>query len=54
MSVIEKKRLVISHVGDSRAVIARKTPSGFQAVPLTRDHKLDIPEEKYRIRKQNG
>ena len=40
---------VCANVGDSRAVLARKTGSCLTALPLSRDQKPDVPEEKQRI-----
>ena len=41
--------LLCANVGDSRAVLGRRDGSSFIAVPLSRDHKPDVEEEKQRI-----
>jgi serine/threonine protein phosphatase PrpC len=42
-------------VGDSRGVLARVSRNGgYDAVPLTKDHKPMLPEEKARIIASNG
>mmetsp|Transcript_52908 Transcript_52908/g.113430 ORF Transcript_52908/g.113430 Transcript_52908/m.113430 type:complete len:662 (-) Transcript_52908:95-2080(-) len=43
-------RLVVGHVGDSKAILCR----GGEAIPLTKDHKPDSPEEKRRVEKAGG
>ena len=40
---------ICANVGDSRAVLGRKTASGMVALPLSRDQKPDVPEERQRI-----
>lgn len=42
-----QEKLVLAHVGDSRSIIGNA--KGGKAVPLTIDHKPDLPEEKARI-----
>lgn len=46
--------LHISNIGDSRAVLAREQYGSLKAVPLTVDHKPDLPEEKHRIEMYSG
>lgn len=41
--------LICANVGDSRAVLARRTGDSFTAVALSRDQKPDVEEEKQRI-----
>jgi len=48
------QRLLVAHVGDSRAVFGRRRRSRDPAAPwhvveLTRDHKPDLPDERARI-----
>ena len=45
-------RLIVSNVGDSRAVLGRRSaesPSGYLALDLSIDHKPDRPDERQRI-----
>jgi serine/threonine protein phosphatase PrpC len=44
----------MANVGDSRAVLAKRTPSGYQAKRISVDHKPNLPEEKSRIESKNG
>ncbi len=48
------KKLLLAHVGDSRAIIARKSEHGLRAFPLCRDHKLSLPDEKKRVAEAGG
>lgn len=50
VAVLVDQRLILAHVGDSRAVL------GFQkrAVPLSRDHKPNRSDEKIRIERTGG
>lgn len=43
-----------ANVGDSRAVLGRKSPSGWDTIQLTEDCRPDLPEEKDRIELQGG
>jgi serine/threonine protein phosphatase PrpC len=55
VSVLLKGQLLVcANVGDSRAVIGRKTPEGWQVIPLSHDHKPDLPYEKKRIEACGG
>mmetsp|Transcript_99885 Transcript_99885/g.286990 ORF Transcript_99885/g.286990 Transcript_99885/m.286990 type:complete len:359 (+) Transcript_99885:92-1168(+) len=49
----ELKRLICSHVGDSTAVLLKRTSTSDRLVAesLTRDHRPDLPEERKRIEK---
>ena len=44
-----KSKLYTANVGDSRAVLIRKKNGKLFAVPLSRDHKPEDPEERERI-----
>merc|ERR1711871_908660 len=45
-----KGKLTSLNCGDSRAIIARRTDYGkYMAIPLSNDHKPDLPEERRRI-----
>lgn len=49
------QRLLVANAGDSRAVLARRAPSGAVAcVALSSDHKPDTPAEMARIHKAKG
>ena len=55
VSFLKGKTLTTAWVGDSRGVLGRaKKGGGFEAVPLTKDHKPTAPEEKARIVATNG
>lgn len=48
--------MYIANIGDSRCVLARKSQTGdyIEAVPLSTDHKPDVPTEKARILAAGG
>ena len=46
--------LYIGYVGDSRAIMGRRTSSGYISVPLTTDHKPEVFAEKIRIENFGG
>lgn len=48
--VVGKEEIVVANCGDSRAVLC----SGGVAVPLSRDHKPDLPDERERIEAAGG
>jgi serine/threonine protein phosphatase PrpC len=49
-------RLVVANVGDSRAVLGRRSDTGrhVRAVELSSDHTPDRPDEAKRLQKANG
>lgn len=50
-------KLFCANVGDSRAILALRTPSFFskwEHIPLSIDHKPDLPKEAERILKAGG
>jgi len=49
-SVGQPKRIVVANVGDSRAILCR----GGTAVPLSEDHKPELPTERSRIENAGG
>jgi len=53
---LERNRLVVSHVGDSRAILLRRAPSdgGLTPEALTVDHKPELPAERQRITSLGG
>lgn len=50
----DEGKIVIAHVGDSRAVLASKSGGKWKAEELTEDHKPNLPGEKARIEKAGG
>jgi len=52
--VIRGNWLVCSNVGDSRAVLGRKSGNTWQAVAISRDQKPDNPVERQRIEARGG
>ena len=46
--------LMCANVGDSRAVVGRLSPEGWYALPLSTDHKPNIPQECLRIESSGG
>lgn len=50
-----KKKLVVGHVGDSRAVLGRRLDTGeYAAIELTHDHKPNLERERARIHNKHG
>jgi serine/threonine protein phosphatase PrpC len=55
VALLRDKELVLSNVGDSRAVLARKKEgNAWEAVNLTQDQNPDLPEEQQRIESMGG
>lgn len=55
LALQKHEHLYVAHVGDSRAVLARRGTAGeFKAEELTVDHKPNIEEEKRRIQQGGG
>lgn len=52
--IIRGSWLVCSNVGDSRAVLGRKSGNAWQAVAVSRDQKPDDPVERQRIEARGG
>ncbi|OVA15577.1 Protein phosphatase 2C (PP2C)-like domain [Macleaya cordata] len=50
VSIVTPDKIVVANCGDSRAVLSR----GGKAVPLSTDHKPDLPEELLRIQDAGG
>jgi len=48
------RKLWVSHVGDSRAIIGRREADRVVAYKLTNDHKPQVPQENERILKSGG
>jgi hypothetical protein len=46
--------LFCANVGDSRALLIRQQHGRFEALPLSRDHKPDLPDERQRIESKGG
>ncbi|OEL15378.1 putative protein phosphatase 2C 37 [Dichanthelium oligosanthes] len=53
VAVLVRGRIVVANCGDSRAVLCRG-PAGAPAVPLSRDHKPERPDELARIEAAGG
>ena len=52
---IDKTKLYCINVGDSRAIIAKKSQDGiWSSVQISNDHNPSIPEERDRIIKAGG
>ena len=51
---LNEDKLTVAHVGDSRAVLARRTKGKLTAVDLTRDHKPNLPDELERVLNAGG
>jgi protein phosphatase 2C family protein 2/3 len=62
VALLRENNLIVSNVGDSRAVMARKTQTNdeatatatWQAIDLSKDQNPDMPEEQSRIESMGG
>lgn len=54
VALLRQNQLVLSNVGDSRAVLARKKGDCWEAINLTQDQNPDLPEERERIEDMGG
>lgn len=53
--LFDSKRLFCANAGDSRAVLYTSSKKGgLKSVPLSEDHKPDIPAEAARVEKMGG
>ena len=52
--LVGRSRLICANCGDSRAAIGRHKAGLWQAIPVSRDHKPDLEDEKSRILASNG
>ena len=52
-ALIHNNTVICGNVGDSRAILGRKVGGIWSAIPLSTDHKPDLPSERARI-VQNG
>ena len=49
------RKFYSANIGDSRCIVVKRTAdSGFLAIPLSNDHKPDVPVEKERIIRAGG
>eukprot|EP01119_Soliformovum_irregulare_P002637 TRINITY_DN1288_c0_g1_i1.p1 TRINITY_DN1288_c0_g1~~TRINITY_DN1288_c0_g1_i1.p1 ORF type:complete len:289 (-),score=76.24 TRINITY_DN1288_c0_g1_i1:39-905(-) len=46
--------LYVSNVGDSRSVLARAVPRGYEPIRMSRDHNFDDEAEKQRVEANGG
>mmetsp|Transcript_47022 Transcript_47022/g.135481 ORF Transcript_47022/g.135481 Transcript_47022/m.135481 type:complete len:373 (+) Transcript_47022:113-1231(+) len=51
---VKRGRLVVSHVGDSKAVLLKQSGKKLVAEALTRDHRPELHEERERITRMGG
>jgi serine/threonine protein phosphatase PrpC len=51
---IQKDKIILAHVADSSAVLSKRAGQKFGGVPLTRDHKPNLPDERKRIESSGG
>lgn len=54
VALLRENQLILSNVGDSRAVLARKKGDSWEAINLTQDQNPDLPEERERIEEMGG
>lgn len=52
--LLTAEAIYCANVGDSRAVLCRKSPYSVQALPLSTDHKPELPSERQRILLKGG
>lgn len=52
--LLSAESIYCGNVGDSRAVLCRKSPYSVQAIPLSTDHKPELPSERQRILQKGG
>ena len=53
--LFDSKRIFCANAGDSRACLYTSSKKGgLKAVPLSEDHKPDLPSEKARVEKMGG
>jgi serine/threonine protein phosphatase PrpC len=51
---IQKGKITLAHVADSSAVLSKRAGNKCRGVPLTRDHKPNLPDERKRIESGGG
>lgn len=54
LCLIQKFKLYTANVGDSRAVLGRRGFIRWECIPLTVDHKPEVPQENLRIKNCGG
>ncbi|KAK9710322.1 hypothetical protein K7432_008492 [Basidiobolus ranarum] len=52
--LVLNNKLVVVNLGDSRAVLAKETSQGLQAVPLSEDHTCESPTELERVKSRGA
>jgi protein phosphatase 1L len=51
---VTEEAIVVSSIGDSRAVLSSTGPSGISAIQLTRDHVASDPDERDKVIRRGG
>lgn len=54
VALLRENQLVLSNVGDSRAVLAKRKGDSWEAINLTQDQNPDLPQEQERIEEMGG
>ena len=54
VTLLYRDILVCANAGDSRAVLFSEKPTFWRAIPVSRDHKPELPDEATRIINSNG
>ncbi|KAG7366498.1 protein phosphatase 2C [Nitzschia inconspicua] len=54
VALLRDKQLVLSNVGDSRSVLAKRKGDSYEAIDLTQDQNPDLPQERERIEGMGG
>lgn len=55
LCLVHDRTIYCANVGDSRAIICRQQTNGsLQSIPISNDHKPDLPQERKRIEMNGG
>jgi len=54
VTIVRGNWLLTANIGDSRAIVGRKTGNDWISVDLSRDHKPELPQERRRIENCGG
>ena len=52
--LLQEKKILCANVGDSRAILGKESGGIWEGIPLSRDHKPDLPMEQARIVSKKG